>query len=150
MTLPSLADIAKSLSIEDIERLVALKRAGPKLEKLEARQRKLTDELADVDQQIAALEGDKAPVKRGRPPKATSVPTKRGRPPTTAAPPAKRGRGRPPKAKPAAKVGRPRGRPDKAGSKREAMLARMAKMRAARTAKREAAAEAKAYGAELL
>ena len=36
MVLPSLPEIAKALSLEDIERLLTLKRAGPKLQKLEA------------------------------------------------------------------------------------------------------------------
>ena len=119
MAFPSLTVIAQRLSEAEISRLLVLKRAGPKLEKLEAERLKLTDQLAEIDSQIAALKGGEAPKKRDRPAKA-------------AAAPAKRGRGRPPKAKPAAKVRRPRGRPAKAEPGREAMLARLAKARAAR------------------
>ena len=146
MVLPSLSEIAKVLRLEDIERLLALKRAGPKLEKLQAKQKKLTAELADVDRQIAALEVGKAATtsgKGGRPAKVATVPATRGRPGRTSVAPAKRGRGRPPKAKSVAKVGRPHGRPAKAGSeaaaRHEAMLARMAKMRAVRAANLKAA-----------
>jgi len=146
MALPSLPEIAKTLSLEDIERLLALKRAGPKLEKLQAKQKKLTDELANVDRQIAALASGKAPKatgKRGRPAKTAAVPAKRGRPAKTTVAPAKRGPGRPPKAKSVGKVERPRGRPAKAGSKavarHEAMLARLAKARAVRAANLKAA-----------
>jgi len=144
----SLTDIARQLSKDDINRLLALKQNEPKLLKLEAELKKLTDELADVDRQIAALEGGrapKAPGKRGRPAKTANVPAKRGRPPKTTAVPAKRGRppkaaavpakrGRPPKAKPAGKVVRtkPEAKSKRTPSGQAAINARMAKARAAR------------------
>jgi len=113
MALPPLTDIAKQLSKSDIEILLRLKRAGPKLQKLEAKRKKLLEQWAKIDGEIAALEGGKAP---GR---------KRGRPAKTPAAPAKRGR--PPKVKPAAKVGRP----VKTGPS-VAQLSALAKARAAR------------------
>jgi len=154
---PSLATLAKKLTASDIEQILLLKRAAP----LEAKRQKIIGELAKLDKQIAALEGGKAPKvpgkrgrkpgrKRGRPAKATSIRgrpargrpgRKRGRPAKAAGAPIKRGPGRPPKAKPAAKVGRPRKRPALTGPAREAMLARMAKARAAMAAKRAAAAQ---------
>ena len=121
MSLPSLIVIARQLSEADISRLFALKR---NLETLEAKRRKIAEQLAEVERQIVALTGSKAPKapgKRGRKPG-----RKRGRPAKAADVPAKRGR--PPKAKPAVKVGRPA----LSGPAREAMLARMAKARAAR------------------
>ena len=125
MALPPLADIVKQLSKSDIEHLLRLKRTGPQLEKLEVKRKKILEQWAKIDGQIAALEGGKAPErKRGRPAK-VALP-KRGRPAKAVAAPAKRGR--PPKVKPAAKGGRPA----IADPKREAMLARMARARAAR------------------
>ena len=67
MALPSLPDIAKQLSESDIEQLLRLKRAGPKLQKLEAKRRKLLVQFAAVDNQIAEIIGEAAPKKRGLP-----------------------------------------------------------------------------------
>jgi len=151
MSLPSLTVIARQLSEADINRLLVLKR---NLETLEVKRREIAEQLVEVDRQIAALTGGKASKKRGRKPgrpaKVSAAPAKRGRgrPPKkkrsqsakAAGAPARRGR--PPKAKPAAKVGRPRKRPALSGAARAAMLARMAKARAAWAAKRKAMAKA--------
>lgn len=87
MPFPSLAKIAATLSEADIQRLLVLKRSGPKLEKLEARRKKIADQLAEVEKELAALTGVtalKAPAKRGRKPgrpaKTTAATVKRGRP----------------------------------------------------------------------
>ena len=119
--MPSVATLIKKLSPREIDALVAMK---PLVNRLE----EIAEESADLERRIAELAGGKAPKRRGRRP---------GRPAKTAPPPAKRGRGRPPKTKPAAKVGRPRGRPAKAKVTRtpeqQAIInARMAKARAAR------------------
>ena len=140
MPLPSLADLARVLSVTDIERLLAIKKAGPKLVKLEAKRDKIAGQLAELDKQIAALTGD-APVKaKGKPGRKPG--RKRGRIAKAAPAPAKpvaKTKGKPgrkakavPNAKPAAKPA-----PD-ADAKRAAMLERMAKMRAARWGKKKA------------
>jgi DNA-binding transcriptional MerR regulator len=128
MPLPSLATLAGRLSMADIEKLLAMKRVDPRLERLEAQRKRIAEQLADVDRRIAELAGDgaKAPKKRrGRKP---------GRPAKTAYAPAKRGR------KPGRRAkGKPGRKPAKAGASR-ARLAALAKARAALAAKRRAAA----------
>ena len=151
MAFPSLAVIAQKLSTAEIERLLVLKRIGPKLGKLESKRKTLAGQLADLDKQIAALGGEATPKttkRRGRKPgRKPSRPAKgkpgrkRGRPAKASIVPAKRGSGRPPKNKPAAKSSRPRARPALSGpeaeARRKAMLANLAKARAVRAANRK-------------
>ena len=143
MAFPSLAVIAQRLDESDIERLLLLKRAGPKLEKLESRRGEISRQLADVEKQIAALTGEGAPkpkARRGR---------KTGRLAKTSKAPAKTGRkpGRSTKTRPArgsAAKAATRGTPGRKSSASPARLAALAKARAAKAAKRRAAAHGKA------
>ena len=80
--------IAEKLSLAELEYLLALKRAGPKLQKLEARRGQIAAQLADVEKQIAALTGGETPKtkaqrgrKMGRPAKSAKTPGKQGRKP---------------------------------------------------------------------
>ena len=55
MPFPSLAVIARRLSEVEIERLLTLKRIGPRLERLEARRAKIIARIATVDRKLAEL-----------------------------------------------------------------------------------------------
>ena len=75
----TLAMLAKSLTPAEIERLIAMKRAGPKLEKLEAKRDEIVKRLADVEREISELSGGEAPkTRRGsKPHPAKAAPAKR-------------------------------------------------------------------------
>ena len=130
MAFPSLAVIAQRLNEADIERLLLLKRVGPKLEKLENRRGEIARQLADVEKQITALTGEDVPKPKAQRGHETGRPTKTvGASARKPGRPAKGRSGR----KPVAKGG------PGASAGRAAMLKRMAKMRAAKAAKRRTA-----------
>ncbi|MCL2000110.1 MAG: hypothetical protein FWG74_01630 [Planctomycetes bacterium] len=135
----TLSALARRLSEADIEHLLVLKRAGPKLERLEAQRQRVVGQLAEVEARIAELSGGGTPKAKRRPGRRQGPkPAVKGKP--NRRPPAKTtSRG-----KPAPKPGRKPITKPGAAAGREAMLARMAKMRAVRAAKREASPRGKA------
>jgi len=143
MPRPSILAIAQRLTLEDLQRLIILKSEGPKIKRLEAKRDKIAGQLAAVEKQIADLSGGAAPKQGGRKPghpaKAAGKPGRKpGRPAKVQAKPAakKAAKGKPGR-KPAPK---PAPKPTAKKRSSPAVLERMAKMRAAKAAKRTAAA----------
>ena len=140
MAFPSLAVIAKKLSEAQIKQLLMLKRAGPKLLKMEERRKKLAAQLAELDKQIAALDSGAAPKaakRRGRKPGRKPGRPAKGKPGRKPGRPAKavakRGPGRPSKAAKATRPAKAKRRYSPAAL--EVLRANMAKARAAKAAR---------------